>query len=306
VTLANSQDLVDLGLWLLASRANSWWGRGEGLRRRIGDLSYLLRPSPRGHVLARLSAAVDLGLPDDELRLITRGVLQNTWAEREIYWLRLLASEPDILSRIGNIVTVEGLEHLREALAAGRGVVIWECPFGNRPLGRLALSAEGFHVTAVHGPNHGGSLSHLVQHVVRRLYRAAEARLPVEVVDVEENSTAYIELLTERLRQNGVVCINGFGRLGRRFVAFDFLGQKRRFATGSASLAISTGATLIPAFCYRDSPRGSHLVLERPCPLGGNESVGALQEKAVRYCTAALEAYVRRYPGQWMGWHEAQ
>jgi KDO2-lipid IV(A) lauroyltransferase len=304
--LATYEDFVDLGLSLLASGANSWWGRGEGLRRRIGDLSYLLRPARRRILLARLSAALGLNLPDDELRRMTRTLLRNTWLEREVYWLRLLASEPDALSRIGDLVTVDGLEHLRGALAAGRGAVVWECPLGNRSLGRLALSAEGFHVTVVHGPKHGGSSSCLGQRVIRRLHRAAAARLPVEVVDIDLNSAAYIELLMDRLCRNGVVCINGFGRLGRRPVALDFLGQKRYFATGPASLAITTGAALIPAFCHRDSSGRRHLTLERPCPVGGGESVGRLHERAVRYCGAALEAHVLRYPDQWMGWHEAQ
>jgi lauroyl/myristoyl acyltransferase len=304
--LATYVDFADLWIWLLAWRANFWWGRGEGLRRRIGDLSFQLRPGLRRVVQARFSAALGSHLPDEELRHMTRALFQNSWLEREIYWFRFLASEPDALSRIRDLVTVDGFEHLREALAAGKGAVVWECPLGNRSLGRLALAAAGFRVTVVHGPCHGGSSSRLGQHVVRRLYRAAEARLPVEVVDIVEHSTAYIVRIMDRLRKNGLVCINGFGRLGRRSVALDFLGQTRHFAAGPASLAISTGAALIPAFCYRDSAGRHHLTLERQCPIGGGESIGALQEKVVRSWVGQLEAYVLRYPDQWMGLQDAQ
>ena len=141
--------------------------------------------------------------------------------------------------------------------------------------------------------------------MIRKLHRAAESRLPVEVVDVDENSTAYIELLTERLRQNGLVCINAFGPLGRRFVELDFLGRKQRFATGFASLAISTGAALIPALCYRDPSGRRRVRLERPWPMVEGERLGKLQEQAIHYYAATLEAHVRQYPDQWFGWHSS-
>ena len=92
---------------------------------------------------------------------MARRVFQNSWAEREVYWLRLLASEPDALSRIKDLVELEGVENLREALEAGRGAVVLECPLGNRSLGRLALSAAGFRVTALHAPSHGAKLNAL-------------------------------------------------------------------------------------------------------------------------------------------------
>ena len=302
--LASCVDAADLGLTLLAWRADSRQGRDDALRRGIGDLSYLARRGMRRNVLARLTAALGSALTAGELRRLARATFRTSWLEREIYWMRLLASEPNPIGRIRELVTVNGLESLREALAAGRGVVLWESPLGNRALGRLAVSAAGFRVIAVHGPKHGGSLSRIGQGLVRGLHRSAEARLPVEVVDIDENSTGYLDLLVDHLRRNGVVCINGFGRLGRRSMTLEFLGESRSFATGSVSMAISTGAALIPAICYRDSSGQRHVTLERPCPTGGGESLGASQARALRYCLEVLESYLLRYPDQWTGWHE--
>ena len=304
--LVNYVDLADLWLWLLAWRGNSWWGRGAFLREFVGDLSFQLRPGYRRLTQTRLSAALGSHLTSGELRHLTRSLLRNSWREREIYWLRLLACERDALSRIRALVAVDGIEHLREALAAGQGAVIWESPLGNRSLGRLALAAAGLHVTVVHGPHHGGSSSRLGQNLVRKLHRAAGARLPVEVVDIAEHCTSYLGLLMDRLRKNGLICLNGFGRMGRNSVPLDFLGQRRAFATGPASLAISTGAALIPAFCYRDSAGRHRLTLERQRPAAAGESVAILQEKVLRSCLESLEVYVRRHPDQWMGLQDAQ
>ncbi len=302
--LASYADFADLWLVLLACRANSWWGRGEQLRRQIGDLSYLLRRGLRRELRDCLSEVLGSEPQDEAPGRLTRTVFRNSWAEREIYWARLLASGPKALSYVRDAVEVEGLESLREVLRTGRGAVVWECPLGNRLLGRLALSLAGFRVVTVHGPTHGGSPTRLGQRVVRPLYRAAESRLPVELVDIELNSSAYIERLTECLRQNGLVCINGVGRVGSRFVEVRFLGRPHRFASGGASLALSTGAALIPALCFRDSSGRRRMLLKPPWTTVRGVSLRESQEQALGYCVGTLEEYVRRHPEQWTGWHE--
>ena len=239
---------------------------------------------------------------------MTRALFQNSWLEREIYWFQLLASEPDALSRIQDLVTVDGFEHLREALAAGKGAVVWECPLGNRSLGRLALAAAGFRVTVVHGPSHGGSSSRLGQHVVRRLYRAAEARLPVEVVDIVEHSTAYIVRIMDRLRERTAwFASTGFGRLGRRSVALDFLGQTRHFAGGTGEPGDFNGrcvdsSFLLPGFCRPPPPDSGAAVSHR----WRRERRSSSGEGLCRSWVGQLEAYVLRYPDQWMGLQDAQ
>ena len=297
MTLASFGDFGDLGLSLLAWRANSWWGRGEGLRRGIGDLNYLLRPGPRGILTARLSAVLGGNPKDDGPRRMARRVFQNSWAEREVYWLRLLASEPVAVSRIWISSS------WKELRICGR---CWkECPLGKPEPGEACAVGGRLPRHSIACLSHGGSSTHLGQLVIRKLHRAADPGLPVEVVDVDENSTAYIELLMERLRQHGLVCINAFGTLGRRFVEVDFLGRKQRFAKGFANLAISTGAAVIPALCYRDPSGRRRVRLERPWPMAEGERLGKVQEQVLQYYVATLEAHVRQYPDQWFGWHSS-
>ena len=63
------------------------------------------------------------------------------------------------------------------------------------------------------------------------------------------------EVLTERLRDNGIVCLMADRDLTRSGVQVDFFGEPTRMPAGAAKLAIETGAALLPTHCYntRDS-----------------------------------------------------
>ena len=63
------------------------------------------------------------------------------------------------------------------------------------------------------------------------------------------------EVLTERLRDNGIVCLMADRDLTRSGVQVDFFGDETRMPAGSAKLALETGAVVLPTHCYntRDS-----------------------------------------------------
>ncbi len=63
------------------------------------------------------------------------------------------------------------------------------------------------------------------------------------------------EVLTERLRDNGIVALMADRDLTRSGVEVDFFGEPTRMPAGTAKLAIETGAVVLPTHCYntRDS-----------------------------------------------------
>ncbi len=58
------------------------------------------------------------------------------------------------------------------------------------------------------------------------------------------------EVLTERLRDNGIVALMADRDLTRSGVQVDFFGEPTRMPAGSAKLAIETGAVVLPTHCY--------------------------------------------------------
>ena len=161
---------------------------------------------------------------------------------------------------------------------------------------------KGFSLCQIHGQPHGGSQTWLGQKVIRRIRRKAKARLCPEIIDIPNDSFAYLRDLVSRLKQNGIICIYAFGSLGHKFVHVEFLGTKQHFATGIFSVARMTGASIIPIFCFKDADDTDHLVLEKPMNLeSGGDWDDVLTQVITRYAQI-LESYIGKYPDQWP-WH---
>ena len=162
---------------------------------------------------------------------------------------------------------------------------------------------QGFKITQVHGPEHGGAPSLVGQWVFRKIHQAVEAEEVQDIVTIDESGAQYIDTLNSRLRENGVVSMSGFGPLGRRFFDLNFLGVRQQFATGIVSLAMVSGAALIPTFCFRDSAGTRHLVFEKPADMLASRNGQELYQKVLEAYSRLLESYVKQYPEQWTRWH---
>ena len=78
-----------------------------------------------------------------------------------------------------------------------------------------------------------------------------------------------------------------------------FFGRPVNFPVGPITLALSSGAALIPAFVLRGADGRYFGVLESEIPL---ESVGSREQTvAINLAKVArvFEKYIRRYPEQW-------
>jgi lauroyl/myristoyl acyltransferase len=223
----------------------------------------------------------------------------------------LFAAGVDRAAARPSLVDVRGLEHLRSALAAGRGVILWESSgFGQRLLSKAALKAHGYEVIQFHGAeNLGGFLLRSVasvvrERVIRPFFDGIELHAVSRIVQLRpDNSLTYLRTLIESLRQNAVICMTGDGRSGHRFVVRQFLNHSLPFATGAVSLSRLTGAPLVPMFCYRPSGARSVLVLEPPVALPADASRDEAVDYGVQRFVDLLIGYVERYPTQYRNWH---
>ena len=73
--------------------------------------------------------------------------------------------------------------------------------------------------------------------------------LGFEVLPLTGGERPPFEVLAERLRDNGIVCLMADRDLTRTGVQVDFFGEPTRMPAGPAKLAIETGAALLPAHC---------------------------------------------------------
>lgn len=290
------RDLLRLVLDPFASRIISP-NAEQRLARLMGRIAFAVLREQRGKIAHGLSVAFGRDLTPDQVRRLTRKVFENLSVDS-------LCFSPGQRNLTAQRVAIEGLEHLREALGRGRGVILWDSPFGKRLLAKAALAEKGFALWQVHNQAHGGSSSWLGQRFFREMYRKAERKLFHEIVDVPDDSFAYLRLLVNRLKQNGIVCMMALGPEGYKFVSTDFLGSKQNFATGSVNLARISGASIVPIFCVTEADRRHRVILSNPIRFEENGNWDEAVLQGVSGYAALLESYIRRYPDHWHFWHK--
>jgi lauroyl/myristoyl acyltransferase/membrane protease YdiL (CAAX protease family) len=210
---------------------------------------------------------------------------------------------------VGARCRIEGDRHLREALAAGRGMILGTCHLGAMTYVMPVLMrfrerlffGRTLYFTNKRSPTTGGLVDERV--------REAEAMLPVRFVEVPVNRQfAAARTMLRVLRGGGVLVIACDGDLyttesGRRKTAFtvNFLGGRIRVGGGAAWLSAATGLPVVPVFAVRDRRYRIRLCFETPIgPARGRDrsAVRALNDRIF----AKIEEYVRRHPEQWLFW----
>ena len=138
--------------------------------------------------------------------------------------------------------TVVGQEHLDAALADGRGAVMALPHSGNWDMAGVWLAQTHGKFTTV--------AERLKPESLYRRFIDYRESLGFEVIPLSGGEQPPFQLLSERLRDNKVVCLMAERDLTRTGVQVDFFGEPTRMPAGSAKLAIKTGAALLPVHCW--------------------------------------------------------
>lgn len=202
---------------------------------------------------------------------------------------------------------VEGLEHLAEAQASGRGVVLWMAHFVFHGLAaKKLLSEAGFQVHHVSRPEHGFSKTAFGIRVLNPLRVRVEDRYLASRILIRETARSAIgERIRKLLRDGQMVSITAGAWEGRRIAHVPFLGGHYPLATGAPALAHAEGARLIPVFCWRgDAPDGRlTLRVDPPIDMPANADRRQAIDHALREFVERHDSVVRAAPTEWRGWN---
>lgn len=191
--------------------------------------------------------------------------------------------------KILSLIEVKGEEHLRNALAKGKGVIALSAHLGNFTMIGARLAAAGYPFSVVVKQPQDQRFASLIDQ-----YRA---QVGMQTISAKPRREAVRRIL-KALRQNSIVLLiaDEFKSGG---VLVDFMGQASPAPRGPATMALRTGAVTLPMFVTRGSSGKLTLSIGPQIELieGGDleESVAANTALFTRH----LEAMVRRYPDQW-------
>jgi len=194
---------------------------------------------------------------------------------------------------IDRVVIYDGLEHFQQALAAGRGVIFLTGHIGAWELSVYAHSVYGY-------PS-----SFLARRIDNPLIEKLAERYRTMYGNRSIDKQQGIREVIRTLRQGGVVGILAdLNALRADGVFCDFFGTPASTTTGVATLALRTGATVIPGYLTWDRQRERHILHFEPpvetIQTGDREEDVRLNTE--RY-TLILEEIIRRYPDQWLWIH---
>ncbi len=188
-------------------------------------------------------------------------------------------------------VTVLGAEHLRQAVAAGRGAVIVTAHAGPWDVAARFFSAEfGAKVAMVMEAEPDAS--------ARALHDDVRRRSGVEVLRVGDGPTDGLSIL-RHVRSGGVAAFQiDRSAASKRNIATSLFGRTFEVPEGPFRLAELAGAPVIPLFAVREGYFDYTIVVEPAIALGPGARPEALGE-AARAAAQALERFVRAHPTQW-------
>ena len=137
---------------------------------------------------------------------------------------------------------VGGLEHLDAGLARGKGVILALPHSGNWDMAGVWLVQNYGKFTTV--------AERLKPESLFERFVAYRESLGFEVFPLTGGEQPPFEVLAQRLRANGVICLLAERDLAAHGVPVTFFGEPTRFVAGPAKLAIETGAALLPVHAW--------------------------------------------------------
>lgn len=248
----------------------AWRRRGRGVRRLEANLARVTPAGTDVRALSREGMRSYLRYWCDAFRL-------PDWSREEITRRTVIHEE-----RI-----------LRDALAAGRGVVAVLPHMGNWDQAGAWVVSTGVPITTV--------AERLKPEPVFERFLAYRRSLGMEVLPLT-GATPPFGLLARRLREGRMVCLLGDRDLTATGVEVEFFGAAARMPGGPAALALQTGAALMPASTWYDGP---HLHI-RMHPLLDPPAGGSRAERVAATTQAVADVFAGAVAERPQHWHMLQ
>jgi KDO2-lipid IV(A) lauroyltransferase len=249
---------------------------------RLADLIRLAAADAREAVEANLEQV--LGGRGRRHAWAVRGVFRHVL--RNYYDTFRLPAMTD--AEIREMVVLRGREHLRAALAEGRGAVLVSAHVSSVALAAQALALAERGGTVVVEPVEPPELLELMLRV-----RGSHG------LGYRTLGPGLFGALTETLRSGELVFLVADRDVGGSGAPIEFFGRPARLPTGPALLALRTGAPIVPTYVSRRRDGRLDGVVGRPLEVHRTGDRRADVTGITRLVTARLEYHIGSYPEQW-------
>jgi len=285
-----SENLVYLGTWFGITIGCAAIRVCPGAMFRFSDglakVGIYLLSRFRTHSVANIRIALGDRLSANEIDNIARQSLRNFLRACVEIGVAVGSSDEKIKAEI----PVVGRKNLDAALAKGKGVLLLSAHLGNFFLVGCRVAVDGLPAFVLVNQPRAGRFAGLLDE-----YRL---KLRQKTIHARPRHRALGEIVAVLRRNQIAVVIADEYRKGSG-IAVPLFGKTVIARRGPVSLALRTGAALVPACLVRQADDGLRLIIEPELELERSErNAEAIRENTVRM-TRWLERVLRSYPEQW-------
>lgn len=264
--------------WLTALIAGLPLGLGYLLADLGAGIHWNAFPSRRHAVMANLAVILPRSARRDRARIGKSIMRAYNRMLFEFFRLPHLSREELLGS-----VEVKGREHLEQAVARGRGVIITCSHVGNWELAAVVVAHWGYTLHAVAGVQ----LSRWLTPAVRE----TKSELAIHTVSPEDG----FRKLLRALERNELIALMVDGDIYSHGVQVEMFGRETRFPAGPGVLAQRTGALIVPGICERTGPGRFRIQIEPALDPAAFATTAALSQAVA----SVTEGHIRGHVDQW-------
>lgn len=247
----------------------------------VADIHFYISRRDRNLVINNLKTV--FGGADKKTRRIAREILRN-FAKYLVEFLRF--------SRMGKTyfkehVIVDGMDNLKRAFAAKKGVIMFSAHLGNWEWGAAIVAHLGYPISVI-------SLAHK-DRLVNNFFIKRRSIMGVKNIPLGGSVRKSLELL----KNNEAIGILPDRDFSNNSVPVDFFGRTAYMPAGVGLFAVKTKCALLPTFVIREKERKYRMIFGKPLEHEFTGDRRADMKSIIQKTTDTIAKYVRLYPEQW-------
>jgi KDO2-lipid IV(A) lauroyltransferase len=255
---------------------------------RIGDIIYLFWHEHSGNAVSNMLRVLG---PDARPAAIKRAARQSfhNYIQVLIDFIRIPHMN---IHAIEAEVQGQGWEHLEAARARGKGVIVVASHSGNWDYAGAMLGKYQFQATAIADPFQPKRLD---EFVITQRQRMGIHTYPAEAGSVRQ--------LLMALKRNELVILHVDRPVPGEGVEVQFFGESAWVPSGPATIALKTGAAIVPGYFIRDPNNRHGFVGAFSAPIDYQAFLTGDKERDIQRISQEIMAYmedvIREHPTQW-------
>ena len=264
--------------WLTSLAAGAPLKLGYAMAWLMTEFHFRLFPRRRHAALANLAVVMPRATRRERIGIARRMMRSYNCMLFEFFRLPHV-SRAELL----RAVQVQGREHLENAVARGRGVILVSSHIGNWELAAVVVAHWGYTLHAVAGVQLNRWLSPAV--------RETKSELAIHTVSQEDG----FRKLLRALEHNDLVALMADGDLYQHGAPVEFFGRETSWPTGPGVLAQRSGALVICGYCERLSPGRFRIVMEPALDPARFATAAELNASVA----ATVQGHIQQHLDQW-------